>query len=178
MYRKCATEISVQHQKQVEQSLLELMQKMPYEDISVTQLCQTANISRRVFYHLFNNKTDALHAMIDHMILDAESYQQENPDQALRFFRYWKEQHTLLDALLANQLTSLFLERMIWIVMNEDYDVRHWLRSDRTKYGQEILVFILSGIMGMVYNWYLSGYEKSPEEMALLLTQLLQSPGK
>lgn len=177
MYRKCTTGISAQHQKQVELALLELMQKAPYESITVTQLCQSAGISRRVFYHLFNNKTDALHAMLDHIILSAESYRPEIPDQALRFFLYWKEQHALLDALYENQLTSLFLERMVWIVMNEDYDVRRWLRRDRSNSGKEILVFFLSGLMGMTYNWYLSGYRKSPEEMAALLTQLLQSPG-
>lgn len=176
MYRKCITEVSVQHQKQVEQSLLELMKKMPYEDISVTRLCQAAGVSRRVFYHLFNSKADALHALIDHMILESESYHPEIPDQALRFFRYWKEQHALLDALLENQLTNLFQERMVNIILNEDYDVRHWLRTESGKNGRDILIFNLCGIMGMTYNWYISGYEKSPEEMAALLTQLLQTP--
>lgn len=173
MYRKCATEISVQHQKQAEEALLALMQKMPYEDISVTALCQEANISRRVFYHLFSNKADALHAMIDHRILASESYLPEQPDLALRFFLYWKEQQALLDVLLANQLTGLFLERMLTIAMDEDYDVRRWLRTENTRRGREILIFSLSGIIGLVYNWYLSGYERTPQEMAELLTQLL-----
>lgn len=178
MYRKCTTEISVRHQKQVEQALLALMVEMPYENISVTRLCQAANVSRRVFYHLFNNKTDALCAMIDHTILAAESYHPEIPDQALRYFRYWKEQHALLDTLLENQLTGLFLERMIGIALDEDYDVRHWLRTESTRNGREILIFNLCGIMGLTYNWYLSGYEKSPEEMAALMVQLMPASGK
>lgn len=176
MYRKCATEISVQHQKQVEQSLLELMKKMPYEDISVTQLCQAAGISRRVFYHLFNNKTDALYALIDHTILETESYHTGNPDQALRFFQYWQENASLLSALSKNDLISVLLERMIDIIVNEDYDVRNWLRTDNTKYGKDILIYNLCGAMGMTYNWYHSGYEKSPEEMAALLAQLTRLP--
>lgn len=175
MYRKCATEISARHQKQVEEALLELMRKMPYEDISVTQLCQTALISRRIFYHLFSSKTDALHALIDHTILESESYCPEITDQLVRYFRYWKDHQALLDALLENQLTGLFLERMLSIAMDEDYDIRHWLRSEDTKNGREILIFTLSGIIGMTYNWYLSGYEKSPEEMAALLNQLMRA---
>lgn len=178
MYRKCATEISVRHQKQVEQSLLELMRKLPFEDISVTQLCREANISRRVFYHLFTNKTDALYALIDHSILDAESYCPEIPDQAVRFFRYWKAHQALLDALLENQLTGLLLERMLWTVLNEDYDVRHWIRTEAMENGREILVFVVSGIMGMVHHWHLGGYKKSPEEMASLVVQMLQPSGE
>ena len=173
MYRKCVTEVSVQHQKQVEEALLKLMQTTPFEDITVTALCQEANVSRRVFYHLFSNKNDALHAMIDHRILASESYLPGLPNPALRFFLYWKEQQSLLDALLENQLTGLLLERMLTIAMDEDYDVRRWLRTENTRRGRELLVFSLSGIIGLVYNWYLSGYERSPEEMADLLSQLL-----
>ena len=85
MYRKCTTELSARHQRQVTDALLELMQKISFEDISVTQLCQTAGISRRVFYHLFSNKTGALHALVDHKLLDIESYGSQIPNDALRF---------------------------------------------------------------------------------------------
>lgn len=173
MYRKCATEISARHQQQVTEGLLELMQKTPYESITVTQLCQVSGVSRRVFYHLFSSKTDALHALIDHAILDSESHAPEIADQLVRFFRYWKGQGRLLDALLRNQLTGLFLERLIWIAANEDYDVRHWLRRESPQYGQHILVFTLSGILGLTFDWYLGGCRESPEEMAALLVRLL-----
>lgn len=177
MYRKCVTEISVQHQKQVEDALLEQMQKTPYEDISVTALCQAAKISRRVFYHLFSSKTDALYALIDHSILAAEGYRTDIPDQALRFFQYWKEHKSLLAVLTENGLTNLLLERMVSIIVSEDYDIRHWLRTDDTKYGEEILVYNLCGAMGITYNWHYSGYKKTPEEMAALLLQLMRMPG-
>lgn len=177
MYRKCITEVSVQHQKQVEDALLELMQKIPYADISVTALCQVAKISRRVFYHLFSSKTDALYALIDHSILAAEGYHTDIPDEALRFFRYWKEHKSLLAVLTENGLTNLLLERMVSIIVSEDYDIRHWLRTDDPRSGKEILIFNLCGAMGITYNWHYSGYEKSPEEMAALLVQLMRLPG-
>lgn len=176
MYRKCVTEISVQHQKQVEEALLELMQKLPYEDITVTQLCQAANISRRVFYHLFNSKADALYALIDHSILAAEGYRTDIPDEAVRFFQYWKEHESLLTALTENGLSNMLLERMVNVIMNEDYDIRRWLRTENAANGTEILIFNLCGAMGLTYNWYYSGYRKSPEEMAALLIKLVHTP--
>lgn len=175
MYRQCATEISALHQRQVTESLLALMQKMPYEDITVTQLCQTAGVTRRVFYHLFSNKTGALHALVDHKILDIESYGRDIPNDALRFFRYWKEQKAFLDALSESGMSGLLLERMIDSVLTEDYDVRYWLQ----KHGwagnsKEVIIYGLSGLMGLVYSWYYSGYQKEPEEMAALLEQMTQ----
>lgn len=175
MYRKCVTEISVLHQRQVAGSLLELMQKMPYEDITVTQLCQAAGITRRIFYHLFSNKTGALHALLDHKILDIESYGREISNESLRFFCYWRDQKTFLDALAENGMSGLLLERMISNVLAEDYDVRYWLRrkgwSDNSK---EVIIFGLSGLMGLVYSWYYSGYQQAPEEMAALVEQIFR----
>ena len=176
MYRKCATEISVQHQRQVAQSLLELMGKMSYEDITVTQLCQAAGVTRRVFYHLFSNKTGALQALVDHKILGIEGYCPEIPDDALRFFRYWKDHRHLLDALQENQLTGLLLERMIENVMSEDYDLRYWLKINGWEQEKDVILFHLSGIMGLVYRWYYSGFRETPEEMAALLKKIMTTP--
>lgn len=175
MYRKCTTEISAQHQRQVTESLLELMQKMPFEDITVTQLCQNAGVTRRIFYHLFSNKTGALHALVDHKILDIESYGKDITNESLRFFRYWKEQRAFLDVLAENDMATLLLERMIGNVLTEDYDVRYWLqRNGWANNSQEVIVFGLSGLMGLLYSWQFSGYRQDPEEMAVLIEQLLR----
>lgn len=174
MYRKCATEISALHQRQVTDSLLELMQKMPFEDITVTQLCQSAGVTRRIFYHLFSNKAGALHALVDHKILDIGSYGRDIPNESLRFFRYWKEQRAFLDVLAENGMSGLLLERMIRNVLEEDYDILYLLR--RNGWGdnsQAVIIFGLSGLMGLLYSWQYSGYRQEPEEMAALIEQLL-----
>ncbi len=176
MYRKCVTEVSARHQKQVEQALLELMGKMPYEDITVTALCQTAGISRRIFYHLFTGKTDALHALLDHTLLDAESYRPDIADPILRFFLYWKSCRSLLDALRDNRMSGLLLERMIENVLNEGYDLRHWVRANGWEKERDIIIFHVSGVMGLVYRWYYSDFRESPEEMAALLDQIVTTP--
>ena len=176
MYRKCVTEISIRHQKQVERSLLELMQKMHYEDISVTTLCHHAGITRRTFYHLFNSKTDALYAMIDHIILEAESYCSQIRDEALRFFRFWKDHRNLLDALRESNLSSILLERVITCVLNEDYDIRYWLRRNGWEEEKDIIVFNVSGVMALVFRWYYSDFQESPEEMAALLKKIISRP--
>lgn len=176
MYRKCTTEVSVRHQRQVEESLLELMLKMPYEEITVTQLCAASGVTRRVFYHLFNNKTGALYALVDHWILSIESFRPEISDRTLRYFLYWKEQKKLLDALSQNGMNGLLMERMIDITMREDYDIRYWLKTDRIENGREILIFSLCGAVGLAYSWYYEGFRKSPEEMAKLMVQIVLNP--
>lgn len=176
MYRKCTTEVSVQHQKQITDSLLELMQKTPYEEITVTALCEASGVTRRVFYHLFNNKTDALYALIDHTILGMESYRPDLSREPLRAFLYWKDQKKLLDALRENQLNGLLMERMIECVMNEGFDVRYWLKRRGWENEKDIVIFYLTGFMGLTYRWYYSGFREAPEEMAVRLEKLMTTP--
>lgn len=176
MYRKCATERSVQNQRKIENALLELMLKMPYGDISVTQVCEEAGISRRIFYHLFGSKQDALYGLIDHRILDMEGFRTDLSDLALRFFLYWQGQKKLMDTLSQNQMRSLLLERMMGSILREDYDVWRWLQAEDLENRQDILVFNLSGIMGLVFRWHASGFRKSPKQMAALIGNLMNHP--
>ena len=176
MYRKCVTELSAQHQRTVTESLLGLMQKQSYENITVTELCRIANISRRIFYHLFTNKTDALYALIDHAILGMEGFRPDVEDDAMRFFLYWREQKPLFDALHRNNLSNLLLERMVIIVLDEDYDVRYQLKGYDWDTGTDSIIFNLCGIMGLIYSWYNTGYQRTSEEMARQINLLVQQP--
>lgn len=175
MYRKCVTETSVRHQKQITEGLLELMQKMPYEEITVTQLCQTAGITRRVFYHLFSNKTGALYALVDYTIMGIESYGRDMPNETLRFFCYWREQKALLDVLQENGMSGLLLERMINSVLAEERDLLYWLQHNGWQdNSQEVIIFGLTGLLGLVYSWHCTGYRREPEELADLVDQIIR----
>lgn len=176
MYRKCATERSVQNQRALENAFLALMLKMPYEEISVTRICEEAGISRRIFYHLFGSKQDALYGLVDHRILDVGSFRTDIPNMALRFFLYWQSQNQLLTALRRHGLWNILLERMVVSVQQEDYDVWHWLRVEDPENRQDILVFNLSGIIALVFRWHDTGFQKTPEQMVALLSELMQKP--
>ena len=151
------------------------MQETPYEDITVSSLCQCAGITRRIFYHLFSNKTDALYALIDNVILGIEGYRLDVPDETLRFFLYWREQESFFDSLHRNGLSNLLLERMIISVLDEAYDVRYWLKAYDPDTATDIIIFNLCGIMGLTYSWYRSCYQKTPEEMAQRINRLVAS---
>ena len=176
MYRKCATEISVQHQHQLTQALLKLMDRIPYSDITVKQICETAGISRRIFYHLFPGKQDALFALVDLIILDSEGYQADSRNNLLGFFTYWRQQGRLFDALEKNSLTNVLWERMLQIVQAEAFDVRYWLKSTDSGDDEDTLLFTMSGIMGMTFTWYQHGFDRSPEEMAQMMARLVRKP--
>ena len=60
LYKKCVTEKTAIQQKQITESLLQLMQVKPFPEITVTQLCRHAGVSRRMFYYLFSNMSGGM----------------------------------------------------------------------------------------------------------------------
>lgn len=179
MYKLCSTEKSAEQQRQLEQTFLTLLLQMPYDSIRISEICRQAGCSRKVFYRLFENKTDVLMALIDHTLLDFENYK---PDPAEvgkgnlhRFFSYWKSQDRLLSALAISQGIGLLTERAIRHVLAEDSLVLKTFGAEDSGFGRETVIFFLSGVFSLVRDWYESGYARSVDEMSEMLMNLLST---
>ena len=180
MYKHCATEESAQRQRQLEQCLLELMLTVQYPAITISDICDRAGISRKSFYRYFSSKEGCLYALLDHAIFDGASYYlpDHHIDSATgiifeRFFNYWKDKKLLLDALQQNNLNMLLVERMILHVAKEENEFRIFLHhQDFTAH--ERSMFYVGGIMTLVLDWHMSGYQKTVLQMSRILDDLIR----
>lgn len=180
MYKHCATEESARRQRQLEQCLQELMLTGEYGQITVGDICERAGIARKSFYRYFSSKEGCLYALIDHAVFDGASYYlpNHNDDQSSRFiyerfFRYWKNQHALLDALVRNELSIHLVERMFDYIAREEQEFRIFLH-EHMEDAHEHSLFYLGGIMSLVLDWHQSGYRKSVLQMSKILEKLIQ----
>lgn len=178
MYKHCTTEESFLRQRQIEEKLLELMQTLPYSQITITHICEYAGISRKSFYRYFGSRDGCLCALIDHRILDgASQYLPEHNEPPRshrlyeRFFSYWQQQAPLLRALTENGLCVLMVERMMFHVDQEERDFHYYL--DSSSYDNyEQLVFMVCGLAGLLVQWYSTGFQKSPGQMADIMMKI------
>lgn len=182
MYKLCKTEQSAARQRELELALASMMLVRRYEDISVSEFCSYAGIPRKAFYRYFSSKDGALYALIDHTMLEYEhlrdpglSSGREKVRELESFFRFWKKQKPVLDALEFSGLSGVLLERSI-----ESIETNAMLRrgpaADSEFVQKQILRFVVSGIMIMMVNWHHDGYRESPREMADLTTRMVNEP--
>lgn len=183
MYRRCTTQKTTNQQRHLEKTLLEMLQLQPFSDITVSALCEKAGLSRNIFYRLFDSKQDVLYALIDGAIADYVRFQPVGapaawaPGSAVEaFFRHWKAQKPLLDALEKNKLSILILERSMLYVFQEDSATLRVFQGKEPENVTEVLLYHLSGLMTLVLSWYYSGYGKTPEEMAKIAQYILENP--
>ena len=178
MYRKCTTEKASAQQRQFQNALLQSMLQIPYGEITVTGLCTQTGLSRKTFYRLFENKDDVLNALIDHTLQEMDACLRHDAVYAelVRVFRYWKEKKALLDAVSRNNKTVLLLERALLLTTFEDRQMLQAMDAVDDPHQQQIVLFLLCGIMGQIIYWHHTGFGFSEEEMAALSTRLLVYP--
>lgn len=177
MYKTCHTEESSRRQRELEAGLLAAMGILPYEKITLTELCRQLEIPRKSFYRYFPTKEDCLLALIDHTLSDCNDIALKgwdgsgNLDQMtqLRFFRFWKEHAPFLDAVRDNGFRHLLLDRTTVIVdrMKENTQ-RGCFARDQVEY------FVAYGLMTTVLRWHHFGFPNSPEEMAEVFGRFLE----
>lgn len=179
MYKICHTEESSRRQRELEQGLLKSMRSQPYARITLTELCRDLQIPRKSFYRYFPTKDDCLLALIDHTLADCNDVALIGWDGTtvldeqvqLRFFHYWKNHTAFLDAVQANGLQHLLLDRTTFIVdrMKKNKEAHSFAR-------EQVEYFVAHGLMSTVLRWHHFGFQSSPEEMAAVFGALLLSP--
>lgn len=179
MYKHCSTEESARRQRQFENCLLELMQQLPYSQITIGDICDRISLSRKSFYRYFSSKDGCLFALIDHSIMEfASSYlpddATEQRDLFEHYFIYWKKMSPLLDALYQNHLTDFLFERTMLCITEEEHELQNFLQFANQDSSNEFLLFVVCGMTGILFNWHVSGYQKTPAQMSAVMERILQ----
>lgn len=184
MYKLCKTEQSARRQRELEQGLLMAMCSHRYEEISVSDLCDQLSIPRKSFYRYFSSKDGALHALIDHTLLEYEGYFPEysKADKRSvhkdleRFFQYWQDKRLLLDALDRSGLSGVLVLRAVDHALSDLGVPIRFLPQNERHVRQHATMFGVCGLLSMVMNWHKTGFATTASEMAAIAVQLVTKP--
>lgn len=183
MYKLCKTEQSANRQRVLEEGLLNTMRHKRYEEITISELCDQMGIPRKSFYRYFSSKDGALHALIDHRLLE---FQQETglftsgmadvDRQCLAFFNFWYNEKVFLDALEKSDLSGILVQRAIRQAQEEYNFPYEMIPTELYPIKDHAICFAICGIMSMVTRWHRGGYQESVEEMAVIAAAILTQP--
>lgn len=183
MYKYCTTEESASRQREIENCLLDLMQTVPYSQITVGDICLKAGLSRKSFYRYFSNKDGCLHGLVDHALISSASVYMNSstPLEDYRmmledYFTYWQQSAALLGALCQNRLENVLFDRTMHCIANNDLDfIKHIHYTSENDLDTQVL-FMVCGMVGLLLKWHEYGYTTSPREMAATVVRMLENP--
>lgn len=177
MAKNCITEQAAQRQRDIEQGLLALMHTKQYEEITVSELCKELKMPRRTFYRYFNDKKDVLDSLILHTLQEYSATNVGiNIDEMERYFAFWMEKRSLLDALQRSGLSSTILDCALHLDQIEKNNDLLAFQSDLDGMRDAIFLFANSGMTALVIAWHHSGFPTTPTQMARIASRVLTQP--
>ena len=141
-------------------------------------------IPRKSFYRYFSSKDGALHALLDHTLMEFEGFAplvKEGERRTLqtdleRFFLFWMRQEPLLTALARSSMSGVLIERAIAHALQETVMPSRFLPQDTPEMQKQITMFGVCGLMSMVLTWHHAGYPQPAAKMAGVAARLLCEP--
>lgn len=165
----------------LKESLMKLMQQKPLAKITIKELCETADINRCTFYAHYTDQYDLLRQIEDEMLKEVEemlsnySYRTDQTEayQMLeRIFIYVAENREICALLLSDQGDAAFQKRLMKIAQHQqvqNWSLKKGMDAETAEY---IYLFSVNGSIGLVQSWLKNGLNKSPAEIAEMVTKL------
>ena len=185
MYKLCKTEQSATRQREIEKCFFEIIKGKHYEEVTITEICQKMNMPRKSFYRYFDGKDAIIQSMINHVILDYNSFcrnEANRPEQATlksefeMFFTFWKGKKDLLQTLDKSGLIGYLVENATSFAMSEFNDVRKYLTDSGDDDKMVAYQFLISGLMTMMISWYRGGFREPIENMSRATVKIITRP--
>lgn len=151
-------------------ALLLLMQEKTFEEITITELTQTAGVGRASFYRNFKSKQDVLAQHLSDLLVewgkDFETKGDKDYFNESLFRHFYKHKDVYL--LLYQQGLSNLIYDSIRQAFKFDESANNIERYVKSTFAG--LVF------GMVDEWMRQGMQESPEELLFLIAQAAPNP--
>lgn len=160
--------------------LVELMQENHISKISVTNLCQVADVHRSTFYSHYKDQYDLLRQLQEEVLSNVGQHmnrQEVNEtlpvteQKLISILEYGKKNSELISVLLSDNSDDMFQKRimefvdLIPIPKNEGV-------SPRVR--EYIVLFGVSGTIEVIKRWLNNGAKESTKTLAHLIMQLTQ----
>lgn len=173
MYHKHTNKTAVHSQHMVVQALFRLMKHKPFQQISVTEICEEAALGRKTFYRNFDQKEDVVEFWLD--ILCAQ-YREElfsvpQGQMLSRHCAFLKTHKDTLVVLYNNGLHPM-TERKFSVFLQDAMPL--WSTDPvEQEYRSQ---YILAGIEAVIRLWFTRGFPESIEQIADIVDRSMDRP--
>lgn len=166
-------------------SLLELLERKEYCDITINMIVDHAGLGRRTFYRYFNAKDDAMKYITEllmdqfaNTLISNDSHGME--EVAVAYFQFWEQYIDVLLLLKKAHVLYFIEDNFAELITHVAKKVKHIpeniplekLTKIYEKHNYEFSIK-LTGFWKATIIWCEENPRKSPEEMAKIITKLL-----
>lgn len=155
-------------------ALMELLEQHELVNISVTAICESADVHRSTFYKYYKDQADLLRDLeqdyLDRVPVPSQNLGEFDEDELLAettgFFDYVKQNEGAFRVLLGESTSSDFANRLIGLLCTK-YSEADENGGEAASYYAHL--YIANGTVGMLREWVNSGFPISSREIAEMM---------
>ena len=161
----------------IKECLIELLQSKDLNKITVSELCEKADINRATFYRYYIDIFDLLEKMeqelIDHlkeMLPDYQDYSMK--DVIEEYLKVLLENKKLVKIIFSNRKSIVFLNDF-FVFVYENCKEKWFLNVDIDENDKNLVsIFCFNGTLGVVNYWIQNDFEESVESISTLISRI------
>ncbi|CAH1192069.1 hypothetical protein PAECIP111892_00839 [Paenibacillus auburnensis] len=162
----------IKSQQAIKKAILELMTEKNFDDITIMDISERANVNRGTIYLHYMDKYDLLDKLIEEHINELRELCQSAAEMTFKegnyvWFEYFEKNHMFFSIMLTTKSAAHFRSRFLDLVV-EEYKVE-LDSSEGTNKGLNddiVLQFLGAAIIGSVEWWFKNGMPYPPRVMA------------
>ncbi len=164
--------------KLIHDAFLELLEKLPLEKISVTDICKSADVNRSTFYAYYNDVSELLREIETDVLnqipisVDLPVIYSDN-DEFLnlleKFFVYVIDNERLFKILIVKSDNSNFNQRLIKLIINNYPQDKTGKNPLLVEYGY---YYAINGVIGLLRAWITQKFPISPRKFAKIVLEM------
>ncbi|WP_405130801.1 TetR/AcrR family transcriptional regulator [Paenibacillus sp. FSL H8-0317] len=175
----------IKSQEAIKKALIELMIEKKIDQITIQEISDRANVSRRTIYLHYIDKFDLLDKLMEEHInelwklCELAANNTVFYDTVLLWFEYFESHYLFFSTMLANQGGPFFHSRFLEFVLQELKNVENITEGDSQGLSDGdaedvIIQFFGAAIVGVVEWWFKNGKPSPPHYMAQRVGALLE----
>lgn len=164
----------------LKESFIRLLKSKDISRITITEICEEADINRATFYAHYKDQYDLLKQIEQELVDDINRYLanysfHENGSESLQLmeqiFEYIKENSEVCSVLLSESGDKNFQREVLSIVQHQC--ITEWTNKNVNKEVAEYLYsYATNGSIGIIQRWLREGMDRSTMEMAELILKM------
>lgn len=159
---------SIRSKKQITDALLKLMEKYPYNEISVKQIVLETDLVRKTFYRNFDSKDDVLYSYIRCILLDYfDIVNNARGDVLTTIFEFADRNRDLLLLLDKNDMLHVVLQCLnsfsAEILRNQNKELNPFYKLFDGLDSDYLVALNIGAIWNVISLWVHRGMKEDPE---------------
>lgn len=186
---------AIRTRKMIKKALFDLLEIKSFNDISITDITEKADINRGTFYLHYVDKFDLLRKLENEILEelieltknssfdDIFCFNQEDNkvlvNKSIPFikliFEFLLKNKALAKGLLGSNADPKFQDRLKDFILERMKENRFIVNVDIKNFlvpVEYFISYVMSAHLGVIMQWVDKGMKESPEEMALILTKM------